>query len=328
MRKDIGTTSLLAILVLLAAGILLSVQAQRAGEAPWHIAAWLLWTLELALYAVALFVWQPNLAWHGLALGLIAMLALRHLTASGAAVAGSLMPGAPTLRIALVHSFDDFYPRIISIGFSLLMMYPLRLLLPARASASAVVPPAPSWADWQPTATTAAPTKDEAELTRTLGRLGTIVLMGGQSPTSGELALEVMKHGPITSVAAARHYEGSVTVTLAEVLDHLPIEAGADTVREKLAPLAVKLPLDLIVPQLKEGQVLLSPAQLATYLPEEAVTLIAGLRMPSPKEAMIALPLRAILPQLPPEVLALPVADPPPWATAVDKAERLPFAGV
>jgi len=106
--------------------------------------------------------------------------------------------------------------------------------------------------------------------------------------------------------------EGSIFLPLAVVMKNIPgfsPPAGAEQAQ-------VELLLALIVPQLKEGKIILAARDLAPHLPVGVIV----------EQEAVELPLREVVLSLPPEVLELPPANPPAWARVDGLEEEVLFA--
>ena len=87
----------------------------------------------------------------------------------------------------------------------------------------------------------------------------------------------------------------------------------------------VSIPLEVILPQLKEARILISLSSLQEWLP--AGTLQTAVEAGKDAEAaLVQLPLEMIIPQLPPEALALPPPSLPAWAETAVETDSVSFA--
>ena len=317
MRREFTVISGFSMAISFAAAVVLCLHiSQLPGQTNWGLPPFTMWALEAAIFGTAVYVWRPTASLGGWSFGILALVTLRLLLTTSVAVVLTVMQGSPYFAPALVKA-GLLAPRLCAAAFSLMVFYPLRVLLPTRAAEA--VPDTSRFANSE--AVDAAEARDGKEAP------SVVVLSAGE-----KVPFWQAEDSP--AVAAQRHsdpvlgeeMEGQVSLPLPLLLSLLPDELlGNKPVRNEES-LEVAIPLASIVPQLKEARILVSFADLHEWLP-------AGtMKKPPDSDSEAAdefntviLPLAWVVPRLPSEVLELPPPSPPAWAE-VEEEEPVVFA--
>jgi len=318
MQKQFTLTGIVTLLAVLGAGILLTVSLQKAAaDNTLVLPSWMLWSGEICLYLAALLIWAPNLRTLSLAIGLVAMLALRLLIGVGSALVYSLVVDGSKSAYALIGIFlAGVFPRSCSALFALMAFYPLRVVLPRKGSNL-------------PEHTGKKAAAQDFVFAASLGRSGSFQY-GMLSPAAKS---DGVSHGAgMIPLAASRPTylpdnlkEHKLSLPLAAISLQLPGGFLRPEILERAAndSLEIEFPLALIAPQLKEAHIQLTPNDLLPLLPK-------GWVAPNfeGSDDKITLPLSAIIPQVPEELFKLPEVTPPAWIKALDEEDKVLFAQV
>jgi hypothetical protein len=121
--------------------------------------------------------------------------------------------------------------------------------------------------------------------------------------------------------------EGEIELPASAVLALLPEELATDKALAIGEAQTVTIPLHVVHPQLREGQVLFTVGELRSMLPPAVRKALVQPSDSDPEmeNIPVSLPLEHVVPQLPAEALELPAASPPDWAE-VDETEKIVFA--
>jgi len=314
MRREISGTSVATAILVLAAGVLLCarIQTLNAGGIRLPLVAAL--AIEAVLYGGIIYIWCGRFSPRAEAFGVVALFEIRIAICAAAATAARL--GAwQSLDVQRDIVAPVWEPWMAAGAFAVAVLYVVRgAILPAEpgepeqaaarrrraepiaakvafASASA---PASAPDDAQPQdAETAAPARGHDSAFQVL------------DPRPSALPQAVMV--PVPEV------EGSVTVPASVLSEQLPPGTQVDGEQ-------VEIPLALVVPRLREGEVHLPAASLdgIVMLPVNA----------DDEQATVELPLALIVAQLPDEVLELPEMEPPSWLAMESELEDIFFAKV
>ncbi len=312
MRKEFTAVSTLSAILLFTAGMVLCMQVANiksgAGAA---ISGPVLWAVEVAVFGATVLGWRPKVSFAGWILGIAVVAVMRIALVSGAGMVLAITRETTNMGPAMSQT-SAFLPRMCAAGFALMICYPFRFLLPLR----------------------------EAEIgkgfrdgsaARGNGEDGLLIVTmrdrGGQPAESprGDARMH-SSSGILSSVPLV---EGEVELPLSTVLALMPEHLITDRALALGDTETLAIPLEVIVPQLKEARVVFNVTELRSWIP---LAVRKALVQPADSDietenGLVALPLELIIPQLPAEVLELPPPSPPAWAQ-VDAAERVVFATV
>lgn len=295
MKREVGATTVLAALLLVVGAILLSCQWPiERGQAlalshPLYLIA------ELGLYLVLLMAIDRGLVAAGYLLGGVGALGTR--IAIGFASAGFeyWQVGGPydVLLYPAIFSLPRVAIAMLAAGVALML---LRDVLPQRPR------PAP-----RPQAQSA---QGEAAPAPKLA-FDSGPLPESKTERPSEIMFIDQKPPPLPTEPPEPRFEGEVELPLSLLLRDAP--EGLEPAQGR-ADAVVQIPVALIGPQLKEGRVVLSAAQLEELAPRGA--LASGELDP---ETEVPLPLDAIVPALPPGTLDLGPPLPPSWQCELEE---------
>jgi hypothetical protein len=322
MKREISGTSVATAVLLAAAAVLLCSRLQGfdAHAIGLPIAAAL--AIEAASYAGIIYFWCRRIRPLALVVGIPILFVLRIAISTGALICAEL-DSAHRLHLGVGLISPPSLSWLTAVAFAVIALYLVRgsLWQPAAESESAAKGGAARQKRGgkdrpaaQPTVTkvafdTSTPTavslaEGPATAARSLGDDGDVFRVLEPTARNAQPAAPLIQPMP--------QIEGWVTVPAAVVAEQLP--AGAEVNAAELL-----VPLALVVPRLREGEVRLPLSAL------EDVTVSMGA---ADGEVSVDLPLRLIVPQLPDELLELPEAHPPPWLVADAALEDVFFAKV
>jgi hypothetical protein len=317
MQRQLSPVGLFTALISFTAGTLICMQLQQAELVPgWKAPAPLLWTLEAAIFAMIVYGWRPSIDAGSWALTVVGFLAVRNLIGVAGGLAVSVSGGGAAGE-AIRSALGDLPTRACAVVFSIMVIYPLRAVLPSRARLAR--------------ARLREGSAEEAAARRGEPGSGLLLLMEGEGrgkPEKREAAASAPEGAG--GAFAVPELEGGIVVPLGALLPQLPQQAKAETRAQGLDPdLAVEVPFRLILPQLREARLQLSASELAELLPSGGAW--SGFReyLRAPGGPAFTLPLQIVIPQLPPEALELPPLAVPGWAKLEEgEKEELLFAVV
>jgi len=317
MRREFTVISGLSMAISFAAAVVLSLHiSQLPDQTNWGLPPFTLWALEAAIFGTAVYIWRPTASLGGWTFGILALVTLRLVLTTSVALVLTAMQGSSYFAPALAKA-TLLAPRLCAAAFSLMVFYPLRVLLPTRVVG--VVSDTSRFASSE--AVEAAEARDGKETP------SVVVLSDGEKVPfwqgdDSPAASARRRSDPVLGEAM----DGYVNLPLPLLLSLLPDElAGNKQVRNQES-VEVAVPLASIVPQLKEARILVSFADLHEWLPAGTMKKPPGSDSEAADEFnMVILPLAWVVPRLPSEVLELPPPSPPAWAE-VKEEEPVVFA--
>ncbi len=325
MRREFTSISVFSMLVATAAGAVLCVQlAQLEPDLGFDLSGPLLWAVEVGIFGTAVYLWQTEVSLGGWALGITALVLMRLLLSLLAAGASGLVhrEGAPPMGL---QQLSALAPRMCAIFFSLMVCYPLRIFLPRR--------PRRAGRQGRRFAESAAAQPAPAASGDSVWSLMIVPRNDAGAASAAEAAQKSWRLGEAfpSAVAAEATVEIPLRAVFAQIPQHLLQEAARDIDDSSV----VSIPLDVIQPQLREAEIVVTLAQIREWLPPGARKLLVESSdpdeerepLPAGRQAGLKLPLELIVPQLPPGALALPPPSPPAWAST-EEAELVVFATV
>jgi hypothetical protein len=295
------------------AAVVLCLQITQAKAAPeWQISGLTVWAVSLAIFGTAIYAWRPGISLSGWILGILVLTFVSLSLTTSTAVVLAFMQGGGDFAAAMGRA-STLAPRMCAAFFSLMVFYPLRLMLPVRKERRP---------DRRRFAQSAAANETGG------GDGGPAVLLVG-----GDQAIPVwdMRKRPAagrqsSDSLSSPELDGSVDIPLDALLAQIPRDLWGDSAEGYSASLPVPVPLEAIVPQLKEARVVMRLAALRELLPPGAMQDLSDTE-PDREDGLVLLPLELIVPQLPPEALELPPPSPPAWAK-VDEDDSVLFATI
>lgn len=317
MRREVTAISGLSMAISFMASVVLCLQIAHMKSGPeWQISGLTAWIVEFAIFGAAIYAWRRSVTLSGWVLGILVMLFIRLATSTSAAVGLMLMQVSDEINIALGRT-STLGPRICAAAFTIMICYPLRVMLPVRVAAKR---------DRKRFANSAAAV--EANSAAPAEGDPAVVLVGSKE------TIPVWEIRPrVTGVTrnqdglpADSGLDGTIDLPLKALLTQVPPELVGEHARDYGESHPVPIPMELIVPQLKEARVLVKLSDLCDWLPPGAMQDLSGRDLES-VAGLVMLPLDLIVPQLPPGVLELPPPAPPAWAN-LDESNSVLFATI
>jgi hypothetical protein len=303
MRKGISTISVFSMAITFVAAVVLCMQvAQAKQHLPWNPSELTVWGIEIGLFGLVVFAWRRTTALSGWAVGIAALLAVRlALTAACAYGLGGLRGGpAYAHGMALM---SQFVPRLTAALFSLIVFYPMRALLPERLGVGR-----------KPQAASRKPVTNGM----VAGDTSVWMMTGEGQSRSARPQPEENAAPSIVTIATPDQYRGTVAVPLRVLLAHVPADClNTKGVAQQGDSLPISVPLSLIVPQLREAQLVLSLEELRKLLPAGLLTKPEAIGLEG-EPTLVFLAVEEVVPLLPSDVWELPPPSPPAWAELPD----------
>jgi hypothetical protein len=320
MRRDFTAISAFSMAISFMAAVVLCIQIAQIKSAPeWEISGITAWVVEVAIFGTAVYAWRQGISLSGWTLGILVLVFIRLSLATSAAVGLALVQNLSDFNSALERT-SALGPRVCSALFALMVFYPLRLLLPIRSyrksrkqryAESAAVGTAIAIAGEGDPALLVGGPGDAIPVWDARGR--------GSRTGVGHRALQEDPLHPVLEL------EGTVEVPLRILLAQVPPDLLGESAKEYEGSHPVSIPLEVVLPQLREARVAVKLGDLHDWLPPGVMQ--APLQFDVEREAaLVLLPLELIVPQVPPEALELPPASPPAWAKVGGEAEPVVFA--
>jgi len=317
MRREFTGVSGFSMLVATVAGIVLCMQlAHFKTSLGVELSAPVLWAVEVGIFGTAVYLWQTEISLGGWTLGIAGLVLVRVVLTALAGMAFSATYGEGE-RGAGMQEMSALTPRMCSIFFSLMVCYPLRLLLPCRPRRARAQ--GRRFAE-SPAAQAAVPVSGDS--------VWSLVILPRHErgdTSAGDAAGGAWRAAE--SLPSAREVEGTIELPVRAVLAQMPQELVRDGVREIKDLHMISIPLEVVLPQLREARVVATVAQIRRWLAAGARKLLVEPPDLDEERESVKLPLELIVPQLPREALALPAPSPPAWAR-VDEIEHIVFATV
>jgi len=314
MRRDFTAISAFSMAISFVAAVVLCLQiAQIKGAPELEIAGPTAWAVELAIFGTAVYAWRPRVTLSGWVLGIATMVLVRVLVATCAGTGLLLVQDTGDIESAIARA-STLGPRICASFFSLMVFYPLRVMLPVRTLRR---PDRRRFAESAAVTEANGGAEDPA-----------MVLVGGDETIP---VWDARRKPPARARPGARpvpqvDLDGSLELPLDAVLAQAPQDLWADSAGKHDPSEPVSIPLQAVVPQLSEARVVFTVADLCQWLPPGVLRAPAE---PGPEGdvPVVNLPLELVVPRLPAEALQLPPPSPPAWAEVGD-ADSVLFATV
>lgn len=313
MRKGFSAIGAVSVVISFMAAVVLCMQsAQIKTLSDWQPPGFILWPAEIALFGTAVLIWRRSASLAGWVIGVIALALLR--VALSMTCAFALVKTRPSLGFSLaLDQMTACEPRFAAALFSLMIFYPIRVLLPPLLSRRGkAVPPA-----------SGIETHGSASLWLVRGdEKLQVTLANGNGKKDGPAKTKQ----DVVTFTGPPQIDGVIKLPLRAILPRIPQdclvggEARYDPAR------LVPIPLSLIVPQLKEAQILIPLEAMCSLLPSNLLTIPEDTGLDG-EPLFVSLALEDVIPELPGEVLELPAPSLPAWAELPDP-ENVVFAKV
>ena len=305
MRNDLTSISVFSMAISFVAAIVVCMQVGQTEALPgWMMPEAILWSLEVAIFGVAVLAWQPQVSLVGWVIGIGALSVLRSAVGLAAAVtlvavqeAGPLLP--------VIDQMSQLAPRLCAALFALMVFYPLRVLLPVK--------PLERSTDRKRFAMGAAASAGERGSEENGSGLMIMAASGTAKGSPAEAAPWAEAEGQYLPSASVK---GTIEVPLSVLLAELPQELVTDRAAEHDESELVSIPMNVVVRQLREAQIVVTLDDCYDWLPSGVMGSPGEFAVSDEGAASVILPLELVVPQLPPEVFELPPPSPPAWAQA------------
>jgi hypothetical protein len=304
MRKEFSVIGAFSTAISFVAAVVLCLEiSQTKRTASWQTTDLVLWSLEVAIFGIAVLLWRRRASLGGWIIGVVALLLVRvALSATCAFTASRLHPGL-TYADAL-ERITACEPRLAAALFATMIFYPLRALLPVSLFVRGR----------KETPRTEIEARGDASLWIVRGDEKLQVTLAG---ANGKRAATSEPAPEVVTIVSPDQFAGAVQVPLGAILPRIPEDYLTARAAQCDPSHPVSIPLSLIVPQLKEAQVFVRLEEIQGLLPPGA------LKSPEPngyegEPLLVALPLEEVVPLLPLETLELPTPSLPAWAELPD----------
>ncbi|MDH4179025.1 MAG: hypothetical protein OEV33_00825 [Armatimonadota bacterium] len=316
MPREFTAISALSMVIASVAGTVLCMQvANMEARLEWELSTPVLWGLEAAVFGTAVYAWCSRVSLGGWMLGIAGLSLVRLALTTGAALVLAATRGDEHL-FGPIRDASAVAPRMCAFLFSLMVFYPLRTFLPVRRAR----------AGRRRTFSESAAVK--SALGAVVGSDSDLVIWAGSEPRAGGGEKSARA---ATSMLDRAHrpvrMEGAIELPVRLVLAQMPPELVNERAEKISDSHMMSVPLEAILPQLKEARVAFSPAQIREWLPDSARRALTQGDADAEETESVILPLAQIVPQLPQDALALPAPSPPAWANVGD-TESVVFATV
>ena len=305
MRKDLTSISMFSMAISFVAAIVVCMQVGQTEALPgWSMPGAIAWSMEVAIFGVAVLAWQPQVSLLGWMIGIGALSVLRSAVGLGAAVTlVALQDAGPLLPV--IDQMSQLAPRLCAALFALMVFYPLRLLLPVK--------PLERSTDRKRFATGAAASAGQGASEENDSGVMIMAASGAAKESSAEAAPWAEAEVPYLPSAPVK---GTIEVPLRVLLAELPQELVTDRAAEHDESELVSIPMNVVVRQLREAQIVVTLDDCYDWLPSGVMGSPGDFAISDEGAASVILPLELVVPQLPPEVFELPPPSPPAWAEA------------
>ena len=132
MRNDLTSISVFSMAISFVAAIVVCMQVGQTEALPgWNMPEAILWSLEVAIFGVAVLAWQPQVSLLGWVMGIGALSVLRSAVGLAAAVTLVVVQDVGHV-LPVIDQMSQLAPRLCATLFALMVFYPLRVLLPVK----------------------------------------------------------------------------------------------------------------------------------------------------------------------------------------------------
>ena len=313
MRKELSVIGAFSTVISFVASVVLCMQvAQAKPLSNWHPTNLLTWSIEIVVFGLAILVWRRRASLGGWAVGIAALVLVRLALSAACARAAAQLHPSMTFHQAL-GQVSACEPRIAAVLFSLMVFYPLRVLLPARLFGRRKAAERTSRIESQ----------GDASLWIVRGEERLQVQLAGQN---GKKEVALQSPAGVVTIASPNQIAGTIELPLRTLLPRIPQDYVAPRATQYSPSHPVSIPLSLIVPQLKEGQIFVRLEEMRDLLPPGLLVAPESTGLEG-DPLLVSLALEDVVPALPLEVLELPPPSPPAWAELPDP-ETVVFATV
>jgi|GEM_PF-1438801 len=308
MRKEFTAISAFSTIIAFTAGAVLCMQVSNLDLAAGvKISSPVLWAAEVAIFGTAVYAWRTNVSVIGWLLGIGVFVTIRVVLTSCAGMALALQQENPDFDVTLAQA-SMLIPRGCAALFALMVCYPLRIFLPER-------PP-----ERRRTGNRFRESPAVASAAKGAEADGGLLIVALKDSKTGsqDRSETVSTHSHVTQAPINTSIEGEVELPMSTVLALLPEHIVSDRALALGDTQMMTISLDVILPQIKEAQVVFSVADLRAWIPpavKKALVQAVDSDLET-ENGLVSLPLELIIPQLPPEAFELPPPSPPAWVNA------------
>ena len=314
MRKDLTSISVFSMAISFVAAIVVCMQVGQMEALPgWKMPEAILWSLEVAIFGVAVLAWQPQVSLLGWVMGIGALSVLRSAVGLAAAVTLVVVQDVGHV-LPVIDQMSQLAPRLCAALFALMVFYPLRVLLPVK--------PLERSTDRKRFARGAAASANGTGSEEKGSGLMIMAASGANRAAPAESAPWAEAEGQYLPSASV---QGTIELPLRVLLAELPQELVTERAAHHDESELVSIPMKVVVRQLREAQIVVTLDDCYDWLPSGVMGSPGEFAVSDEGAASVILPLELVVPQLPPEVFELPPPSPPAWAQA-EVDERVVFA--
>jgi len=312
MRRDFTAISGFSMAISFVAAVVLCLQITQMKSAPeWQIAGATVWIVQMAIFGTAVYAWRSGISLSGWILGILLLIFVSLSLTTATALTLAFLQGTDDFASAFTRT-GSMGPRVCAALFALMVFYPLRVLLPIRKAR-------PVRRRFKPGETEAEAPKEGDPALLLVGGDQTIPVWDARNRSAG------VGGAPSTSMSSLE-LDGTIDLPLGAVLAQVPRELWGEAAGQYTSSHPVPIPVEVVVPQLKEGRIMVRWPDLCEWLPPGAGRADVELGHDK-REELVLLPLEFVVLQLPHEVFELPEATLPAWAE-VDEEESVLFARI
>ncbi len=318
MRKEFSGIGAVSMVTFFLAATVVCLQLVHSKVLPaWPLPAGVIWMLEIALFGLTVYLWRRAISLGAWLLAIAAGVAVRLGITYASAFAYSLFVPSVSHQWALTE-MNATLPRLCTAFFALVVLYPLRSLLPERSSRSKARArsdsPAVAFAFQD------AQNKNDAE---------DPALWFVRGEEKIPVWLDAQRGGGADTLVASspptERIEGDVEIPVREILAQIPQEFVSEKADRLDGSEMVPFPLAAILPQLKEARVVVRFDELCERLPDGVIDASETRRLEEAETPLVLLPLELVVPRLPEGVFSLPAPSPPAWAK-LELTDKVVFA--
>lgn len=305
MRRGFSPIGALSTLIFFLAAVVICLQLAHTKSVPeWRLPPPVVWLLEVAIFGMIVYAWKPRISFGAWMVG-IGVLVLVRLSLTATCTLGyQVVQQSASLEGLGAQHLSGPVLRICAALFAVMVLYPMRGVLPVRLLAAREGRRISTSAAGS--ATSGSGAANEPALWFVRGEEKIPVWLGAGRQSDDDAI--------VPDLAQDETIEGSVLLPLREVLAQVPPELVSQKAMECQDSTFVSLPLSVIVPQLKEARIVVRLDDLRNWIPSETINVPPDWADPGAEAPLVFLPLELVVPRLPEELLELPPPSPPDWA--------------
>jgi len=319
MRREFSTISAVSMAMFFLAATVVCLQiAHTKGLPSWRLSPGVIWALEIAVFGTCVHLWRRRISLGPWVLAIGALVLVRIGITHASALGYQFIQAAASYQAGM-QEMSQVLPRACAALFSLIVLSPVRVFLPATLLPARPRPrSAPGGATFAfPDMPTDGANDPALWFVRGDEKIPVWLGTGRQSSVD-----DVVSAG--TPVA---QMEGCLELALRDVLAQIPQEFIAEKAARHQDTEPVSFPLAVIIPQLREARIVVRLDELCDRLPHDVVNLPDLWVGPEEEVPLVLLPLEMVVPKLPEGMLELPPPSPPSWAKLA-YTEKVVFARV